>query len=408
LGVIRYLLRIRRAPVVAGVVLILMAEESGDLVKAELERVKRITRMRIAATTNHPERQVLFEVHVLPGAESVTTDFLRQALPDAHVTRLPRARQEDERSRSGHGIHVPQWLTDEITSLQGGDGKGATVVVLDRGFNPEVLTQIAAETSLKQLDVPPEFQKALPTKIAGHGTAILSLVHLAAPKADLLWQFEPETPDVSIRKRSDTASRMWLIAYVSMIRDMHTEGGYPKVLNRPVVVNLSISLGFGDSTGADDSELAAVLDSVLALAVQVGIIFVAAAGNAPPAYPMAYPAISSKTIGVGALNQAGEPARFNRAGGKSGLWLMAPGGYPDGEPSDTASLDHEGPALVGTSYSCAIASGLIAGAAASSDRQQWLDSSAVTNLLRMRALSYPGCDSQPECAGRINVNPTPA
>lgn len=403
-GVLRYLLRIRRAPVVAGVVLLLVAEESGNLVRAELRRVARITRVRVAGTTTEPElRQTLFEVHVLPGSELVVTHFLRDAIPDAQVSRLPRARQEADPARTGNGIQIDPWVTEAIQSHAGGDGGGATVVVLDGGFDPDVLARIGAETSLAQLDVLEEFQKPRRPQVEGHGTAVLSLVHAAAPKAALLWQFEPETPDVSIWKPSDTASRVWLIAYMSMIRDLHTEG-YPKRVRRPVVVNLSLSLGFGDAPGADDSALAAVLDSVLAPAVAAGIVLVAAAGNAPPAHPMAYPAISAKTIAVGSLNRNGWPAAHSRGGGKAGLWLMAPG-EELGRGVGTEKAGGSEGTLSGTSYACAIASGLIAGAAASSDRPGWLTGDAVKDLLRKRALPYEGWSPESECAGRINVKP---
>lgn len=409
LGVVRRLLRIRVGAVVGRVVLALVPEESGHQFKDELERVRRFTWIRVVGTTavESKLRDVLFELHVLPGAESTVVSHLHQVAPYARVSRLPRTRPEAESALGDPSLLVQQWLVDKIATLRGGSGAGTTIVVFDRGFDQRILEQIQRDTSVTQLPVLQEFAHPLKSRVPNHGAAVLLLAHLAAPEASLQWQFEPRTPDVSVWRRSDRASRVWLPAYVSMIRDLHTEGGYPRTLKAPVVVNLSLSWSFGDAPGADESDLAAIFDSILAPAVADGILFVAAAGNAPPLSPMAYPAISSKVIGVGALDHGGRPAAGSRAGGKSGLWLMAPGGgFGPQTHADPIAVVHERP-LAGTSYATAIASGLVASAFSADGQEAPLQAREVRELLQERALPYEGWDPESGCAGLINIRIRP-
>ncbi len=194
----------------------------------------------------------------------------------------------------------------------------STAAVLDGGQPGLVNSAMAAVLSLPLLSA-----LSGPNYAAyGHGTAVAGVIHMIAPRAQLL-------PLRAFRPNGT--------GYLSDV----LRGIYYATQNNAQIVNMSFSFV------ASSAELARAVE----YGQQQGVVMVASAGNnnsSAPSYPAALPGV----IGVGSTNNFDQRSSFSNYG-PSLVWVAAPGEqvvttYPNGTYAAVSGTSFSAPMVAGT------------------------------------------------------------
>lgn len=210
-----------------------------------------------------------------------------------------------------------QWNLDQIRAEQAwssGDGTGATVAIIDRGFYPShpdlsanVTGTYDAVTGGSDVTVTDSACTAHGTHVAGIAAAVANNargVAGVAPGAGLLL--------VNIGDPSTSSCEMTAASLVDALNYV-TNNGNP----RARVINLSLG---------SQSDLGQGVHDAITAAHDAGVVLVAAAGNDQISQPtpVAYPAAYQEVLAVGATTPSYDLAFYSDRG--PNLWVVAPGG----------------------------------------------------------------------------------
>ena len=162
-----------------------------------------------------------------------------------------------------------------------------------------------------------------PYSAFGHGTMTSGLVHLVAPRAQIL-PLKAFTSDGT--------------AYLSNI----VAALYYAVQHHANVVNMSF----------DVSTPSAALSQAIANANQNGVILVAAAGNESTSSPVYPAALNSSVMGIASTSDADQLSSFSNYG-STDVWIAAPGEYvvstfPGGTYASASGTSFSSPLVAGT------------------------------------------------------------
>ncbi|OZB16052.1 MAG: peptidase S8, partial [Marinobacter sp. 34-60-7] len=214
-----------------------------------------------------------------------------------------------------------------------GNGSGVRVAVLDSGLLRESSTlwhrdlddNVIAGRDFVDGDTNPVDPGNSVGGNVFHGTHVAGTIGAVINDIGLGGvAFDSEIVPVRVLGEGGTGSSSDLIAAIRWV----TNNGSP----RAEVVNMSL----GGLPRID------MLESVLAEGVDVGIIYVAAAGNSATNVP-SYPAASESVLSVSAVDAGGQPASYSNFG--SWIDLAAPGG----DASRDANLDGQADLVWSTS-----------------------------------------------------------
>lgn len=217
------------------------------------------------------------------------------------------------------GSSLLDWLG--ITGDHSAWGKGMRIAVLDTGVN----AHSAFGGQLIQLGAAGDLN--------GHGTAVTSMI---LGNTSLLPGVAPGSTVISIQ-----------IADAGGYSDSFkiAQGIMAAIEAGAMIINISLG-----SQGNDP-----VLQNVVAMAIQAGVLIVAPTGNAG-GNQILKPAGYEGVIAVGAVDKAGQVLAFSNAG--NGIDLAAPGYGLNAAWTDDGAVS-----VSGTSFSGPIVAGLIAGVA---------------------------------------------
>jgi subtilisin family serine protease len=157
----------------------------------------------------------------------------------------------------------------------------------------------------------------------GHGTMTTGLVHLAAPRAEIL----------PLKAFTSNGT-----GYLSNI----VAALYYAVQHHANVVNMSF----------DVSTSSAALNQAIANANQNGLILVAAAGNESTSAPVYPAALNSSVMGIASTSDSDQLSSFSNYG-PTDVWIAAPGEYvistyPGGTYASASGTSFSSPLVAGT------------------------------------------------------------
>ena len=202
-----------------------------------------------------------------------------------------------------------QWHLDSINLTQAHaitKGAGATVAVLDTGFNAAGDDSVSCLVSGQDI----VNNDADPTDGDGHGTHVAGTVAQTTDNGIGVAGVAPESCIMAVKVLDDSGSGSFI--------DI-AEGIRWAADNGAQVINMSLGVAANYRITNDS-----VVDPALDYAYNQGVTVIAAAGNDGYRRNVSYPAIYPTVIAVGATDFRNQKTRYSNFG--NGLDIMAPGG----------------------------------------------------------------------------------
>lgn len=243
-------------------------------------------------------------------------------------------------------------------------GRGTAIAVVDGGIAKRsmfrfregaIMRAIEHELSFSIIGDPDTWRikEAVGPTMGSHALNVASIIHSVAPNARLI--------DCQLLRADSTRSFIsdrrlaGLVLCLHRVRSIAESAAASRGLGA-FLVNISVDTAVLDEAHAvdaaiEDRLLRAVIDDLVDAGVQV----VVAAGNCSEHYPAVVRpgplALCGSAITVGSTNLDGSPHPWSRAGDGKPDYLLPSGFRTDAESTET---------LLGTSYSCALMTGMLA------------------------------------------------